>query len=212
MQPRAVPRVKSLQEILGENDQLAGAQSLHRPHRGRPRPARLVVGLAPVYRGIAHVLSTANIWLCFAYVVLALPFSYRAIDAGLSAIDVKTLSEAARSLGCSWARVMWVIVLPNIRSAVIGAAFLTVTLVLGEFTVAYLLSKNNLTEALYLLGLSSNGDPRLTTAVSLALLILSFLLMFAFSFIGNGPRKARRAVPLPATAAGVAGLETEATP
>ena len=44
--------------------------------------------------------------LFFVYVILALPYAYRALDAGLAAIDVQTLSEAARSLGASWFTVM----------------------------------------------------------------------------------------------------------
>jgi len=35
------------------------------------------------------------------YVVLAVPFSYRALDAGVRSIDVKTLVDASRSLGAS---------------------------------------------------------------------------------------------------------------
>ena len=145
----------------------------------------LVVGLAPVYRTIAHVLSTGNIWLVFAYVILALPFAYRAIDVGLTAIDIKTLSEAARSLGSSWFAVMWRVVLPNIRTAVFGAVFLTVALVLGEYTIAYLLSKDNLAVALYNLGLNSSGDPRLTAAISLVMLVFGFVIMIVFSFVGG---------------------------
>ncbi len=148
----------------------------------------LVVGLGPIYRGIAHILSSGNIWLTFVYVVLAFPYAYRSIDAGLRAIDVKTLSEAARSLGCSWAMVMWRIVMPNIRSAVLGAMFLTIALCLGEYTVASLLSKSNLSVALFNLGLSASGDPRLTAAVSLVLLVFGFLVMFGFSFLGNTRR------------------------
>lgn len=148
----------------------------------------LVVGLGPIYRGIAHTLGTGNIWLCFIYVILSLPYAYRAIDTGLAAIDVKTLSEAARSLGASWAGVMWRIILPNIRAAVLGASFLTVALVLGEYTIAYLLSKNNLSVALFNLGLSASGDPRLTAAVSLIVLVFGFLIMFAFSLVGTARR------------------------
>ncbi len=148
----------------------------------------LVVGLAPVYRTIAHVLSTGSIWLFFAYVILALPFAYRAIDVGLTAIDIKTLSEAARSLGSSWFAVMWRVVLPNIRTAVFGAVFLTVALVLGEYTIAYLLSKDNLAVALYNLGLNSSGDPRLTAAVSLVMLVFGFVIMIVFSFVGGRRR------------------------
>lgn len=151
----------------------------------------LVVGLAAIYRGIAHVLSTGNIWLTFAYVILALPYAYRAIDVGLTAIDTKTLSEAARTLGASWGTVMWRIVLPNIRAAVFGAVFLTVALVLGEFTIAYLLSKNNLAVAVFNLGLNSSGDPRLTAAVALVTLVFGFLLMLVFSFAGSRRRRKR---------------------
>ncbi len=145
----------------------------------------LVVGLAPIYRGIAHILSTKAIWLCFAYVILVLPYAYRALDAGLSAIDVKTLSEAARSLGSSWPGVIWHIVLPNIRSAVAGACFLAVALVLGEFTIANLLSKNNLQTSLVQLGAA---DPRLAMALALITLLLAFLLFFVLSSFGSRRR------------------------
>ena len=171
----------------------------------------LVPGLAPMYRTIAHVLSTGSIWLCFVYVILSLPFTYRALDAALNAIDVRTLSEAARSLGSSWGRVMWRIVLPNIRTGVIGGIFLTVALVLGEFTVASLLAKNTLPVALYNLGLNSSGNPRLTAAVSLVMLVLGFLLMFAFSFIGNGTRRARKSATTVTTPGGVAALGAPTT-
>ena len=60
----------------------------------------LVVGLGPIYRWLsADVLSTNAIWLCFAYVVLVMPFAFRALAVGLNSIDVKTLCEASRSLG-----------------------------------------------------------------------------------------------------------------
>ncbi|WP_055713758.1 ABC transporter permease, partial [Streptomyces torulosus] len=39
--------------------------------------------------------------LVLAYVVMALPFVYRALDAGLRAMDVRTLVEAARSCGAN---------------------------------------------------------------------------------------------------------------
>ena len=60
----------------------------------------LVVGLGLIYRWLsADVLSTNPIWLCFAYVILVMPFAFRAIAVGLNSIDVKTLVEASRSLG-----------------------------------------------------------------------------------------------------------------
>jgi len=145
----------------------------------------LVVGLAPVYAWVSYFLGESPLWLAFAYVVLVLPYAYRALDAGLSAIDVKTLAEAARSLGAGWPTVMWRIILPNVRTAVLSASFLSVALVLGEFTIANLFSRDNLQVAINNLG---KRDASLATAAALAALILAFIVLFAMSFVGGSRR------------------------
>ncbi|MEV4282513.1 ABC transporter permease [Actinoplanes xinjiangensis] len=145
----------------------------------------LVVGLAPVYAWVNYLLGGSSLTLVFAYTILVLPYAYRAIDAGLSAIDVRTLAEAARSLGAGWATVILRVVLPNIRSAVLSAAFLTVALVLGEFTIASLLHRTNLQVAIEFLGKSSAG---VSVAVSLAALLLAFMLLLVLSLAGNSKK------------------------
>ena len=142
----------------------------------------LVVGLTPVYAWVNYLLGPSTVWLSLAYVVLVLPYAYRSIDAGLRAVDVRTLSEAARSLGASWATVMWRVVLPNLRTAVLSASFLSVALVLGEFTIASLFSKKNLQVAMFELGKS---DAQISVAVGLAALVFAFLVLFAMSFVGS---------------------------
>ncbi len=142
----------------------------------------LVVGLGPVYAWVYYLLGSSTLWLSLAYVVLVLPYAYRSLDAGLRAIDVRTLSEAARSLGASWFTVMRRIVLPNLRSAVLSASFLSVALVLGEFTIALLFSKKNLQVAMYELGKS---DAKISVAVGLLALAFAFLVLFAMSFVGS---------------------------
>jgi putative spermidine/putrescine transport system permease protein len=142
----------------------------------------LVVGLAPVYAWVTYFLGSSPLTLTFAYTILVLPYAYRSLDAGLSAIDVQTLSEAARGLGAGWGTVMWRVLLPNIRSAVLSASFLTVALVLGEFTIASLLNRTNLQVAINLLGKSS---ATMSVAVSLAALLLAFTLLMLLSFIGR---------------------------
>lgn len=148
----------------------------------------LVVGLAPVYAWVSYFLGESSLWLAFAYVVLVLPYAYRALDAGLSSIDVKTLAEAARSLGAGWPTVMWRIILPNVRTAVLSAAFLSVALVLGEFTIANLFSRDNLQVAINLL---NKRDASLATAAALAALTAAFVILFAMSFVGTGRRSHR---------------------
>ena len=144
----------------------------------------LVVGLTPVYAWVYYFVGSSTLWLSLAYVVLVLPYAYRSLDAGLRAIDVRTLSEAARSLGASWLTVMRRIVLPNLRSAVLSASFLSVALVLGEFTIASLFSKKNLQVAMYELGKS---DAKISVAVGLVSLVFAFVVLFAMSFVGSSP-------------------------
>lgn len=77
--------------------------------------------------------------LSFLYVVISLPYTYRALDVGLSSIPLLTLVEASRASGASMRQTIMFVVVPTIRSAVNGAIFLAVALSLGEFTLAVLL-------------------------------------------------------------------------
>jgi putative spermidine/putrescine transport system permease protein len=81
------------------------------------------------------------ILLTFAYVALGLPYMYRAIDTGLRTIDVQTLTEAATILGASQLTILAQVILPNIVVAVLSGAFLTLAIVIGEFTIASLLNQ-----------------------------------------------------------------------
>jgi putative spermidine/putrescine transport system permease protein len=149
----------------------------------------LVVGLAPIYLWITYLLgdSTLNLW--WVYVVLVLPFVFRALDNGLAAIDLRTLAEAARSLGAGWATVMWRVVVPNIMSSMLNAGLLSVALVLGEFTIANLLNYDNLQKVMNEVG---QADPGVTVAASAGSLFFVFLLLLSLSFVGGrGSRAAR---------------------
>ncbi|MDO5675938.1 MAG: ABC transporter permease subunit [Propionibacteriaceae bacterium] len=147
----------------------------------------LVVGLVPVYRFIAtKVLDTHAIWLAFAYVILVLPFSYRALDSGLSAIDVKTLTAAARSMGASWPTVLFRVILPNLSNAVASAAFISIAVVLGEFTIARMLARENLQTGVMLV---NQAAPQVAAAVSLLTLLFGIALLVGLSYITSRQRK-----------------------
>jgi len=102
-------------------------------------PIAFVVGIAGVFRPAFPSFIASQWCLVFFYAVLAMPFTYRSLDAGLRAIDVRTLTEASRGLGAGWLQTIWRVVIPNLRSALLGATFLTVAVVLGEYTIASLL-------------------------------------------------------------------------
>jgi putative spermidine/putrescine transport system permease protein len=146
----------------------------------------LVVGLYPISRWMRVNLSDSILMLSIFYLVIVLPYSYRALDAGLAAIDIKTLSEAARSLGASWATVMLRVIVPNMSSAILNACLLSVAVVLGEFTFANLLNYQNLQVAINYVGQTSSGT---SIAVSVASLLFAFTLLMILSFVGR--RRAR---------------------
>jgi putative spermidine/putrescine transport system permease protein len=148
----------------------------------------LVVGFSPMYQWMGINLSDNILTLSFAYAILVLPYAYRALDAGLAAIDVKTLSEAARSLGAGWFTVMWRVIVPNISSALLNAGLLSVALVLGEYTIANNLLYPNLQVEIVSLGRTNAG---VSIAVAVASLLFAFVLLVALSFVG-GQRGGRR--------------------
>lgn len=148
----------------------------------------LVVGLAPVYAWVTYFFGSDPATLTFAYTVLVLPYAYRSLDSGLSGVDLKTLAEAARSLGAGWAVVIWRVVVPNLRPALLSASFISVALVLGEFTIASLLNRQNLQVAINFLG---KRDAAASVAVSLAALVLAFVLLLVLSLVGGRTRKRR---------------------
>jgi putative spermidine/putrescine transport system permease protein len=149
----------------------------------------LVVGLAPIYNKIEQY-NVSALMLFWAYVILALPYAYRALAAGLAAVDARTLSEAARSLGARWPTVMFRVIVPNMWQAILNALLLTVALVLGEFTVAYLLSYVNLQTNLFEISRSSENAGVLFSA-SAATLLFAFALLMILSYVGRRLRRGR---------------------
>ena len=63
---------------------------------------------------------------------------YRAVDTGLRSMDIRSLTEAAQSLGAGWLTILVQVILPNLRVAAAERAFLTLAIVVGEFTIATL--------------------------------------------------------------------------
>lgn len=93
----------------------------------------------PVLQLTSSTVGT-DILLVLAYVALALPYMYRAVDTGLRTIDVQTLTEAANILGANTPTILVQVIFPNILVAVLSGAFLTLAIVVGEFTIASLLN------------------------------------------------------------------------
>jgi len=161
-------------------------------------PLVIIVGLTNVTAWLNYLLGNSPYWLAFLYVILVLPYAYRALDAGLSAIDVNTLAEAGRSLGASWFTVITKIIVPNIKSALISADFISIALVLGEFTFASLLNFNTLQVTINQQGKS---NAQVSVAASLAAILFAALLLVVLSFVSGGRRAKRGPLAADATIA-----------
>lgn len=129
----------------------------------------LAYGLIKIYSRPPLLLTPSPALLVAGYVALALPYLYRSIDAGLRAIDIKTLTEAAQSLGASPANVLFRVIAPNLRVALLSGAFLTFATVIGEYTLASLLVWPAFAPYINLVNSSKVYEPS-------ALAVISFLL------------------------------------
>lgn len=116
--------------------------------------------------------STTDFLLLCSYVTLSLPYMYRSVDTGLRTIDVRTLTEAAEVLGASKARILFSVIFPNLRSAILSGAFLTFAVVIGEFTMASLLDRPAFGPYLQLIGANRAYEPS-------ALAVIAFLVTWA---------------------------------
>jgi len=102
-------------------------------------PIVLVVGLLALYRGAPDwFYANPYVFLPAAYVILAFPYIYFSLDAGFRAIDIHTLTEASQSLGAGWWTTITKIIVPNIKTAAVAGALLTLAIVMGEYTIASL--------------------------------------------------------------------------
>lgn len=151
-------------------------------------PVVLIVGVLEV---APTTLKATSYLLALEYVVLAMPLAYRAIDAGLRALDLRTLVEASRSLGSSWPTTLWRVLLPNLRTAMLSATVLTVALVLGEYTLATL--DQYQTFPVWIVAFDQD-NAQTSVAASLMALLVTWLILLAISALGTRRPRNRREV------------------
>jgi len=150
----------------------------------------LVVGFVPVYSTVVKIFGSAPWTLAFAIGVIVLPYAYRPIAANLRALDVIVLSEAGRSLGADWPSVIGRVILPNLRRGIFAAAFITIAVVLGEYTIAAFLSRNVFQTALQLL---QRTDPYVAVIFAVFALVFAFVLLLVIGRVASTGRNRKSA-------------------
>jgi len=147
-------------------------------------PIILVVGLLNLYKGApAWFYDKPYGFLGTAYVILAFPYMYFSLDAGFRSIDLHTLTEASQSLGAKWGTTMMRVILPNIRVAALGGSFLTLAIVMGEFTIASLSAFKTFPTYIQIV---NESQPYEAAALSLVSFMIVWAAMLALMFVGRG--------------------------
>jgi len=128
-----------------------------------------------------------NILIVAGYMVLAMPYMYRSVDTGMRTVDVRTLTEAAQSLGASWFTIITRVILPNVRAALLSGALLTFAIVVGEVTLASFLGVDAFGPYLFLLGQHRAYEP---AALSFFSFIMTWIAMGLIQLFTGGQGQA----------------------
>jgi putative spermidine/putrescine transport system permease protein len=79
------------------------------------------------------------LFILVGHVLFTLPFMVRSVLAVMLAVDLRTLEEAAASLGASFRERFLGVILPNVRPGIVAGSLMVVTLSMGEFNMTWML-------------------------------------------------------------------------
>lgn len=130
----------------------------------------------------------SDVLLTLGYVGLGLPYMYRSVEAGMRALDVKTLTEAAQIQGAGIGTVLFRVILPNLRGSLLSGAFLTFAIVIGDFTYASLLNRPTFGPYLQRVGAARAYEP---AALAIMAFAITWGCMGVIQIVGQGGRASR---------------------
>lgn len=147
----------------------------------------LVFGIIRLYSRPPLLLTatydSSRILLICVYVALSFPYMFRSVDNGLRAIDVRTLTEAAQSLGAGWGTILFKVIFPNLRVALLSGALLTFAIVIGELTIALYMAQRTLGPYMADLTRSKVYEP---SAMAIVAFAITWAAMGIIDFVGRG--------------------------
>ncbi len=147
----------------------------------------LVFGIITLYSRpplmFTATYDSSRVLLICMYVALSFPYMFRAVDNGLRAIDVRTLTEAAQSLGANWATILFKVIFPNLRVALLSGALLTFAIVIGELTIALYMAQHTLGPYMANLTRSKVYEP---SAMAIVAFAITWAAMGIIDFVGRG--------------------------
>jgi putative spermidine/putrescine transport system permease protein len=150
----------------------------------------LVFGLIRLYGRPPLLLTatygTSRVLLICAYAALSFPYMFRSVDNGLRAMDVRSLTEAAQSLGAGWPTILRKVIFPNLRVALLSGALLTFAIVIGELTIALFMAQQTFGPYMANLTRSKVYEP---SAMAIVAFALTWAAMGTIAFITRPGRR-----------------------
>ena len=147
----------------------------------------LVFGIILLYSRppllLTATYNSSRVVLICIYVALSFPYMFRSVDNGLRAIDVRTLTEAAQSLGANWGTILFRVIFPNLRVALLSGALLTFAIVIGELTIALYMAQHTLGPYMADLTRSKVYEP---SAMAIVAFAITWAAMGIIDFVGRG--------------------------
>jgi sulfate transport system permease protein len=143
--------------------------------------------------GPFHVdVAFTRMGVMLALLFVTLPFVVRAVQPVLLELD-REMEEAAASLGAGPLRTFRYIVFPNLFPAILSGVALAFARAIGEFGSVVLISGNlpfkTEVASVYIFGRIESGDPASAAAVSVLILVITFVVLLG---IGGARRWATR--------------------
>jgi putative spermidine/putrescine transport system permease protein len=155
----------------------------------------LALAILHTYSRIGGAFVHSPAMLVLACMVIAQPFMYRPLVNALNAVDIRTLTEAALTLGASWPALLMRVIIPNILPGILSGALLVFSLVFVEFTLANLLVGARFkTFPIYLVEFT-RFDGRQASALAVISFIIAWLTSLALiSLAGRTGQKREEAI------------------
>ena len=148
-----------------------------------------VFGLVRTFSGAPFQLTVTpfktDILITAGYIVISMPYMFRAIDVGMRTIDVRTLTEAGQSLGANWFQILFNVIFPNLRIAILSGALICFATVIGELILGDFLFRPALGPYMALMGESQLYEPAALAIISYALTWICLGLIQFFSRGGS---------------------------
>jgi putative spermidine/putrescine transport system permease protein len=153
----------------------------------------VVLALAMIRAYISPYTLNRPFLLVMTYILISLPFMFRAIDAGLTSSNVRGLVEAAQMLGAGWIDIARRVLVPGIMPGILSGVLLVSAVASGEFALANLMVGFGWKTFPVYQAQAQSEDGRIGSALAVMGLAFTFVLSMGLIFLTTRDRRGRSA-------------------